>query len=160
MKESEQYIVMDGCMYLDKCPTKMCWGGGGGGEQGKKRWAAPAPRQQKQHIQARQRSLFKHFLLRQHDQSMYQHYQVSMIKQCTNTAKSACSVNVPTLPSQHDQSMYQHCQVSMINQCTNTAKSTWSIKVPTVKFWNERGNKKATNQQIKQNVTCWICNRF
>ena len=24
MKESERYIVMDGCMFLSKCPTKMC----------------------------------------------------------------------------------------------------------------------------------------
>ena len=24
MKESERYIVMDGCMFLNKCPTKMC----------------------------------------------------------------------------------------------------------------------------------------
>ena len=24
VKESERYIVMDGCMFLNKCPTKMC----------------------------------------------------------------------------------------------------------------------------------------
>ena len=148
MKESKQYIIMDGCMYLNKCPTKIFGGGGGGGGGGRvageKTLGCTCTKTTETTHTGQTKVLFQTLfteavwsisvptLPSQHDQSMYQHCQVSMINQCTNTAKPTWSINVPTLPSQHVQSMYQYCQANMIKQCTNTAKSACSNNVPTL----------------------------